>query len=70
MSTPRRKPAGTVKKEDGAKAKQQQLEAFTEGLAHVLTTNQGLHILDNHKNGTIRLLILPERVLQFSSTYL
>ncbi len=50
MSTPRRKPAGTVKKEDGAKAKQQQLEAFTEGLAHVLTTNQGLHILDNHNS--------------------
>ena len=50
MSTPRRKAAGVAKNPDGALAKQQQLEAFTEGVDHVLTTNQGLHILDNHNS--------------------
>ncbi|HEX5286220.1 MAG TPA: catalase [Polaromonas sp.] len=35
---------------DGAKDKQSQLEAFTTGNAHGLTTNQGLQIPDNHNS--------------------
>jgi len=35
---------------DGAKDKQSQLEAFTTGTAHGLTTNQGLQIPDNHNS--------------------
>ena len=50
MPTHRLKAGGTAKTAEGAKAKQQQLEAFTEGAAHVLTTNQGLQIPDNHNS--------------------
>ncbi len=50
MSVSRRKAAVSAKPTDGAKAKQQQLESFTETAAHVLTTNQGLAIPDNHNS--------------------
>ena len=51
MSTTRRKATGTIKPLDGAKAKQQQLETFTDEAApHSLTTNQGLQIPDNHNS--------------------
>lgn len=50
MPTPKRKVAGTVRTSEGAKAKQQQLDAFSETAAPVLTTNQGLQIPDNHNS--------------------
>ncbi|MES2945507.1 MAG: catalase [Pseudomonadota bacterium] len=49
MTTPKRKANGTPKIVD-AKAKQQQLESFTESTATLLTTNQGLQIPDNHNS--------------------
>ncbi len=50
MSVSKRKAAGPTKLPDGAKAKQQQLESFTEPTVHALTTNQGLAIPDNHNS--------------------
>ena len=50
MSTPARKANGSLKNKDGAKAKQQQLASFTENTSHMLTTNQGLQIPDNHNS--------------------
>ncbi|MES2400605.1 MAG: catalase, partial [Pseudomonadota bacterium] len=50
MSAPKRKAAGPAKPLDGAKAKQQQLETFTDSPTHALTTNQGLAIPDNHNS--------------------
>ena len=51
MSTLRRKAGGTANKiVYGAKAKQQQLEGFTEGEIQALTTNDGLVIQDNHNS--------------------
>ena len=57
MSTPKRKPANTassLKNPDAGKAKQQQLDAFTDdsghNTTHLLTTNQGLQIPDNHNS--------------------
>ncbi len=50
MSASKRKTAGASKASDGAKAKQQQLETFTDTPAHALTTNQGLAIPDNHNS--------------------
>ncbi len=50
MSVSKRKAAGANKLPDGAKAKQQQLESFTEAAANSLTTNQGLAIPDNHNS--------------------
>ena len=50
MPTPKRKAAATHKASESAKAKQQQLEGFTEDNTHDLTTNQGLQIPDNHNS--------------------
>ena len=51
MSTLRRKASGSANKNGfSAKAKQQQLEAFTEGEIQALTTNHGLAIQDNHNS--------------------
>ena len=41
---------GHAKNTDNAKTKQQQLEAFTDPSAPLLTTNQGLQIPDNHNS--------------------
>ncbi|MGB4116288.1 MAG: catalase [Polaromonas sp.] len=41
---------GAAKSPDNAKAKQQQLDAFTDASAPLLTTNQGLQIPDNHNS--------------------
>ena len=73
MPTSPRKATGTVKSKDGAKAKQQQLSAFTENTAHMLTTNQGLQIPDNHnslKAGArgptlLEVFILREKITHF-----
>ena len=43
-------PNGTNKSSENAKAKQQQLEAFTDAGASLLTTNQGLQVPDNHNS--------------------
>ena len=50
MPTHRRKPSDAAKLVYGAKSKQQQLDAFTEDGAQILTTNQGLQIPDNHNS--------------------
>ncbi len=52
MTTIKRKTAnnGTAKITDNAKAKQIQLDAFTDLGAATLTTNQGLQIPDNHNS--------------------
>jgi catalase len=50
MSTPKRKAAAAVKPAEGVKAKQQQLDAFSEQVGQALTTNQGLQIPDNHNS--------------------
>ena len=50
MSTAKRKPAAAPKPIDGAKAKQAQLADFTDAPEHLLTTNQGLPIPDNHNS--------------------
>ena len=50
MSPPKRKAAGSARPMDGAAGKKNQLEAFTSGTAHGLTTNQGLQIPDNHNS--------------------
>lgn len=49
MSPPKRKAASSARPMDGAAGKNQ-LEAFTSGTAHGLTTNQGLQIPDNHNS--------------------
>ena len=48
MSTSKRKGVAAAKPAEGIKAKQQQLEAYSEEASQVLTTNQGLQIPDNH----------------------
>ncbi len=57
MPTPNRKAASTsssLKNPEAGKAKQQQLDAFTDNSGHnpthLLTTNQGLQIPDNHNS--------------------
>ncbi|MES2414338.1 MAG: catalase [Pseudomonadota bacterium] len=50
MTVPKRKAAGAAKSVEGAKAKQRQLEGFTENPVHALTSNQGLAIPDNHNS--------------------
>ena len=50
MSTPKRKSAGILRSAEGAKAKQLQLDNFTNDSVLVLTTNQGLQIPDNHNS--------------------
>ena len=43
-------PNGINKSSENAKAKQQQLEAFTDAGSPLLTTNQGLQVPDNHNS--------------------
>src|SRR5659263_650745 len=50
MPPSKRRSASPARNTDGAKDKQSQLQAFTTGTAHGLTTNQGLQIPDNHNS--------------------
>src|SRR5665647_2732809 len=50
MSPSKRRSASPARNTDGAKDKQSQLQAFTTGTAHGLTTNQGVQIPDNHNS--------------------
>jgi catalase len=48
MFIPKRRGAGQVRNGDSAKLKQLQLDAYKEGMANHLTTNEGVQIPDNH----------------------
>jgi catalase len=50
MPQPKRKAASTSKNTSGNVDKLEQLEAFTQAPANMLTTNQGLQIPDNHNS--------------------
>ena len=50
MTQPKRSTASAPKLSSGATEKQKQLQAFTADAASTLTTNQGLHIPDNHNS--------------------
>ena len=50
MPPSKHRSASPGRNKDGVKDKQSQLEAFTVGTAHVLTSNQGLQIPDNHNS--------------------
>lgn len=50
MTQPKRSTASAPKLANGATDKQKQLQAFTADAASMLTTNQGLHIPDNHNS--------------------
>lgn len=50
MTQPKRSTASAPKLSPGATEKQKQLQAFTADAASTLTTNQGLHIPDNHNS--------------------
>ncbi|WP_397409686.1 catalase [Polaromonas sp.] len=50
MTQPKRSTASAPKLSNGATEKQKQLQAFTADAASTLTTNQGLHIPDNHNS--------------------
>jgi catalase len=50
MPPSKRRSASPARNTDGAKDKQSQLEAFKAGIAHGLTTNQGVQIPDNHNS--------------------
>ncbi len=70
MSAPRHKTVGSSKASDNAKAKQ--LEASTSTFAHILTTNQGLQIPDNHnslKAGTRGPSLLEDFILREKITH-
>src|SRR5207249_5124594 len=73
MSPPKRKAASPARPMDGAAGKNNQLEAFTVGSAHGLTTNQGLRIPDNHSSlkagvrgpALLEDFILREKIMHF-----
>src|SRR5215212_4377439 len=50
MPTPKRRAASPSRHPEDIKDKLGQLEAFKSAGANVLTTNQGLHIPDNHNS--------------------
>lgn len=50
MSSPRRKTGSNAKTVSDARDKLSQMETFTSDTSHVLTTNQGVQIPDNHNS--------------------